>query len=341
MKNKLKTIGILAAALLLVLGGCGSSGDTGESGTASKAEGGKTESKVIRIGDQSNYYTAKVAVEKGFLKKEFGDDYTFELSTFADGPAATEAFVAGQIDFALYGDTAAVQAYANGTDIRIISSFMESPDGFKLIVGKNSGIETLADLKGKRIAFSAGSNDHKLILKFLEAANLTTADVTLVNLASADNIPALAKGEIDAFLGQEPNIDNILEQTGGKIIADNKGIETSAVFVLVDQAYAQANSDNVVRLLKAFAQATEWMEDNQEEAHKLVADYNGSSVENLKKYYETRQWSITWNNELTKAVQGTIDFAYDQGNIPEKFDVFDLADTSYLEKAGLYQKSDN
>lgn len=338
MKNKWKWITALALALILSLSmiGCGNSG--GESSSSESGGSEKEGSKEIRIGDQANYFTAKIALEKGFFKEEFGDDYEITLSTFTNGPAATEAFIAGEIDFALYADTPAVQALANGTDIRIISSLWYSPDCFKVIAGKDTGMESLADIKGKKIGFEAGTNDHKILTKILDSQNLTMDDIKAINLSSSENASALISGDIDAFFGQEPNLDNIISQTGGKIIGDNSGLTLLGAYVIADNEYAKANPDVTTSLLKVFDKADQWMAENPDEAAEIVAEYTGGSAEDLKKYYESREWSTVWNDELTASIDDTIQFSYDLGNIKEVFDVSELVDTTYLEEAGLYQK---
>lgn len=333
MKNKLKLIALITAALTLLFAvtGCNTS-------DSSKNPDSSASSKVIRIGDQANYFTAKVALDKGFFEEEFGDEYEIKLSTFTNGPAATEAFIAGEIDFALYADTPAVQALANGTDIRIISTLWDSEDCFKVIAGKDSGIDTLADIKGKKVGFEAGTNDHKILIKLLEAQGLTMNDITAINLSSSENASALISGDIDAFFGQEPNLDNIISQTGGKIVGDNSGLTMLGAYVIADNAYAQANPDITASLLKVFDKTDKWMAENVDEAAEIVAGYTGGSKDDLKKYYESREWNTIWNDELTDSINDTIQFSYDLGNIKELFDASDLVDTAYLKKAGLYQE---
>lgn len=163
-------------------------------------------------------------------------------------------------------------------------------------------------------------------------------DITPINLSSSDNVAALISGDIDAFFGQEPNLDNIINQTGGRIVGDNSGLTMLGAYVIADNTYAKENPETTVNLLKALDKADEWIEENEEEASEIVAGYTGGTTQDLKKYYESREWQTTWSDDITSSIQDTIQFSYDQGNIKEAFDVFDLVDTTYLEKAGLYEK---
>ncbi len=293
--------------------------------------------RVIRIADQANYFTAKVAIEQGFLKEEFGDDYTFELSLFENGPAINEALTAGKIDIASYGDNPAIQGYAGGVDVKIISTLWLSDNAYALIAGPDSGIETLDDLRGKKIGYAAATTTHQLILKILDRQGISTSEVTLVNIKRVEGNAAVASGELDANIAEQP-FDAVLEQTGGKIITTNKDYNVQPVFILANGEFARSNPDTVSRILKAYDKANKWAAENPEEAAKIVSDINGNDIEGVKTYYNTRQWTIGWDESLTKGLNESIQFSFDNGNIPEVFDAGNLVDTSFLEQAGLYSK---
>ena len=141
LKNKAlfgKLTGIVAALTLAAgaLTGCSagnvSAENSGELNTA----------RTIRFADQANYIPAKIALEKGFFAEEFGDDYNFEVLVFENGPAINEAITAGELDFAAYGDTPALQGFANGIDVQIISTLWLSDNAYALIAGPDSGVES-------------------------------------------------------------------------------------------------------------------------------------------------------------------------------------------------------
>ena len=327
---KKNMIALTFILIVSVLTGCGS-------GNKSQAENLNLQ-RTIRNGDQANYFTAKVALLKGFLEEEFGDEYEFELYTFANGPASTEAFVSGQIDLAQYGDVPAVQAFANGTDVRIISSLWVSDSAYNILAGKESGIETIEDLEGKTIGFSAGTNPHKFLLQVLEAAGLTENNVTLVNLSTADSQAAFLSGDVDAIMSDSTTAVKFIEENQAKVLVDNHDYDIAATFILAKNDFAQENPETVSRILKVFDKTNNWIAENQEEAEQIVADYAGISLEDAKSYYQFRDWTIGWSEELTRTIANTVQFSYGQGNISTSFEADELIDTSYLEAAGLYGK---
>ena len=336
LKNKAlfgKLTGIVAALTLAAgaLTGCSagnvSAENSGELNTA----------RTIRFADQANYIPAKIALEKGFFAEEFGDDYNFEVHVFENGPAINEAITAGELDFAAYGDTPAIQGFANGIDVQIISTLWLSDNAYALIAGPDSGVESTKDLKGKRLGYRAGTTTHQLILKILEKEGLKESDVTLVNIGSAEGIAAIVAGDLDTVIAAQP-FEPTLEQTGGKLIVTNKDYNVQPVFILAKGDFAKKNPEIVSRVLKVLDKATKWGLENPDEAVKIVSDFNGSDIEGVRTYFETRDWVIGWQENLEGGLEDSIQFAYDNGNITSKFDVKDLVNTSFLENAGLYNK---
>ena len=331
-----KTIALVATVVLVfgALTGCGSKNVN----IASASDSTKgNQAKTITIADQANYYTAKVALKKGFLAEEFGDEYNFDVQIFANGPAINEAMTAGRIEIAEYGDTPAIQAFANDIDVKIISTLWESDNAYALIAGAETGIESTGDLKGKRIGYQAGTTLHQFALKILEKEGLTPSDVTLVNISSTEGIAALSKGEIDTVFTAPP-FENAIEQTGGKLITTNKEYYVQPVFILANGTFAKENPEFVSRLLKVFDETNKWIVENVDEATKIVSDFNGADEATVRGYYDNRDWVIGWHNDLTENLSDSIQFSYDNGNITSLFDANDLVDTSYLESAGLYKK---
>lgn len=331
MKRK---IWILSLILVLVL-----SSLTGCKKNSNSSNGELNSAREIRIGTNSNYFTATVAFKKGFLQKEFGDEYTFTLNNFTNGPAQIEALVADKLDIVQYGDVPTVNGYANKSKATVVSGLWESEDAYGILVKNNSGINSVADLKGKTIAVGIGTNGHQFILQVLKSAGLSENDVKLLNVTShSDQLSSLIAGNVDAIQPNQPNFDTDAAKADGKIIATNKDYNLAVTLVLARDDFAKQNPEIVSRVLKVFNETNEWIKNNQDEAVKIVADYFGITEEAALKYYTTREWNIGWSDKLTKTLEATIEYEYSQGLITSKPDVSKLYDTSYLEAAGLYNK---
>src|SRR6201991_1423823 len=152
------------------------------------------EDKVVRIGFQK-YGKLVLLKGKGTLEgrlKAIG--YSVEWKEFPAGPQLLEALNVGAIDFGSTGETPPIFAQAAGAPLVYVAHEPPAPKGEAILVPKDSPIKTLADLKGKKIAFNKGSNVHYLLVKALEKAGLKYGDVQPVFLAPADARAAFEKG---------------------------------------------------------------------------------------------------------------------------------------------------
>ena len=125
--------------------------------------------------------------------------YGFTFSGFApfnNGPPVAQALASGDISIGTLGDTPAVLARAGGLDNRAI--VIDRPAGDIWLLGKPGGVTEIADLKGKRVGLQFGSNFDKYGRAALTEAGLID-QVELINLLIADALPALQRGDIDAY----------------------------------------------------------------------------------------------------------------------------------------------
>ena len=109
-----------------------------------------------------------------------------------------------------------------GSSFKYIASEPDSPASEGILVGKDSGIESLEDLKGKKVAFNNASIAQYLFVKSLDTVGLTIDDIEPVHLTPPDASIAFEKGDVDAWVVWDPymtvaeNQGNIILQTGGR-----------------------------------------------------------------------------------------------------------------------------
>ena len=121
----------------------------------------KNETKEVTIGVQDTDISAIVASEKGYFAQVFKEeniDAKVKLVMFDAGPAIMEAFSANSLDFGCLGDQPCISAIATGCPAEIIGTYRTQKTGTAVIANKNSGIEKVTDLRGKKIGLTLGSN---------------------------------------------------------------------------------------------------------------------------------------------------------------------------------------
>lgn len=160
--------------------------------------------KEIRL-DYATYNPVSLLLkERGLLEKEFAAEGIAIRWVFSAGSnKALEFLNASSIDFGSTAGAAALLAKVHGNPIKSIYVYSR-PEWTALVTTPKAGVRTVADLKGKRIAVTRGTDPHIFLIRALQEAKLTERDVRLVLLQHADGRTALERGDVDAWAGLDP-----------------------------------------------------------------------------------------------------------------------------------------
>jgi sulfonate transport system substrate-binding protein len=231
--------------------------------------------QVIHIGVQK-YGTLIVLQVKGSLEarlKPLG--ITVEWREFSSGPPLLEALAAGSIDFGTTGEAPPVFAQAAGTPLVYVGVEPAAPKGEAILVPKDSAIQGLADLKGKRLAVARGSNAHYLAVASLLKAGLTPADVSWVFLAPADARAAFERGSVDAWSIWDPYLAVAQKESGGRTLTDGVGIANNHQFYLASRDFVTKHPD-ILKILYAELNASDaWAAQHKPEVAELLSKHTG------------------------------------------------------------------
>ncbi len=171
-----------------------------------------------RIGLDYAYYNpvSLLLKDKGWVEEEFkkdGIDVRWVLSLGSN--KALEYLNGGSIQFGSTAGGAALVGKANGNPIKAIYIYSR-PEWTALVTGKDSGIKSVADLKGKRVAVTRGTDPHLFLLQALNQAGLTEKDIKPVLLQHPDGGRALVSGQVDAWAGLDPHMAKHELQEGAR-----------------------------------------------------------------------------------------------------------------------------
>jgi NitT/TauT family transport system substrate-binding protein len=137
-----------------------------------------------------------------FYQKFAAPGDTYEVIIFDTPPDGKDALVSGSVDFGIFGLAAATLGAASGQPVTIIAA--AGGKAMAVVVDAASTAKTFADLKGKKIAYQPGSTQEVVLRELMKMASFTPADVQLVRLSFGDMANALARGDVDAYVGSEP-----------------------------------------------------------------------------------------------------------------------------------------
>ena len=166
---------------------------------------------------------------------------------------ALEFLNAGAIDFGSSAGAAALVARINGNPIKAIYAFSR-PEWTALVTRRDSGIARVADLKGKRIAVTRGTDPHIFLIRALQGAGLTERDAKLVLLQHADGRTALDRGDVDAWAGLDPMMAAAEIENDDVLFFRDAGANTWGLLD-VREAFAKENPDLVRTVIAAYERA--------------------------------------------------------------------------------------
>ncbi|HZY20831.1 MAG TPA: aliphatic sulfonate ABC transporter substrate-binding protein, partial [Beijerinckiaceae bacterium] len=167
--------------------------------------------------------------------------------------------------------SAALVARINGNPIKSIYVYSR-PEWTALVARKDSGIGKVADLKGKRVAVTRGTDPHIFLVRALQEAGLTEKDVKLVLLQHPDGRLALDRGDVDAWAGLDPMMA-AAEVESGAVLFYRKPEANTWGILNVREDFAKRYPDIVKRVLEVYEDARRWSLENPDELKKIFADF--------------------------------------------------------------------
>jgi sulfonate transport system substrate-binding protein len=190
---------------------------------------------------------------------------------FQFGPPLLEALGAGAVDLGSVGDTPPVFAQAGGIDLVYAAANPSAEHA--VLVPAGSSVKTLADLKGKRVAFGKGSSAQNVTIKALALAGLTLKDVEPIYLAPADATSAFNGGKIDAWVVWDPYYAIAVQNYGARVIADTSDTRlASSAYYVARREFAQKYPQVLSAVLEELEGITLWSGKNRNELAEISAE---------------------------------------------------------------------
>lgn len=213
--------------------------------------------KEIRI-DWATYNPVSLVLkDQKLLEQEFAKDgITIRWVQSAGSNKALEFLNAGSLDFGSTAGAAALIGKINGNPIKSVYVYSR-PEWTALVTRPDTGIKTVADLKGKTVAVTRGTDPHIFLVRALAANGLTEKDVKLVLLQHADGRLALQRKDVDAWAGLDPIMASA-EVEDGAVLFFRKPEDNTWGVLNVREEFAKANPDIVKRVLATYEKTRLW-----------------------------------------------------------------------------------
>jgi taurine transport system substrate-binding protein len=270
---RLKALLAAAAFATMALAGC------------SVDHSGQDASKpTIRIGYQT-FPSGDLIVKNNKWLEEALPDYNIKWVKFDSGADVNTAFIAKELDFGALGSSPVARGLSAPLNIPYKVAFVldVAGDNEALVARNGAGVNTIADLKGKKIATPFASTAHYSLLAALAQNNLSTKDVQLIDLQPPAILAAWERGDIDAAYTWLPTLDE-LRKTGKDLITSRqlaKDGKPTLDLAAVANDFASAHPDVVDKWRQQEARALTTIKDDPTAAAKAIAAEIGLSPEDV------------------------------------------------------------
>jgi len=280
--------------------------------------------KEIRIGTQKGGFfpavRARHTVESVFTPLGI----EVKWIDFQFGPPLLEAINVGSVDFGYVGDSPPIFAQAANARIRYVAAVKSEGNTQAIIVPRDSQIRTLADLKGRRVAFGKGSSANNLLVAALEKAGLTWSDITPAPLAPADATAAFVKGSVDAWSIWDPYLALAELRDNARIIAFDKDIHKTNSFYIAGSDFVETYPAQVARLNAVFASEGVWANQHHDEVAKAQAEATGVDLTAIQRFVDRSNYRVVpIDDEIIGSQQAVADRFARLGLIPKPIKVSD------------------
>jgi sulfonate transport system substrate-binding protein len=259
---------------------------------------------------------------KAALEQGLGESVNLTLTPFTSGPPLLQALNSGGIDLGATGDAPVVFALAADTPLVIVASQV-SAGGSAILVPQDSPIKTVADLKGKKVAYTIGSSANFFTIQALKTAGLAITDIQTENLQPGDARAAFDGGSIDAWAIWDPYRTIAITGSNARSIFDSSQLGPTQGYQEASVAFAHDHSDALQIVLDQYQKAIEWARQNPDDFDAYLEKETTVPAATWKQVYQ--QYPVADLEYITPAVvaeeQAEADVFYQLKLIPKAIDV--------------------
>jgi len=337
--RKIITVGLIIGTLAIgILSGCGkkeAGGATISTGTTVAKE--TKVPKEIKLDYATYNIESLVLKEKGWVEEEFSKDGTKVTFVQSQGSNKSLEFLkSSSVDFGSTAGGAALIAKAKGAPIEGIYIYSK-PEWAALVTTKDSPIQSVVDLKGKKVAATIGTDPYIFLLRALDEVGLSKDDIEFIPLQHSDGANALITNQVDAWAGLDPHIARVEVENGARLFYRNVDFNTYG-FLNVRSDFAKEYPETVERVIKVYEKAKQWIAENPDEVVTLLEKEAALKKEVAQKQLERTDFteSIPGDNQKAALIKAA-EILKKEELIPKETDiekiVNELVNGSYASKA--------
>lgn len=277
----------------------------------------------LRIGYQKSSTLLTILKVRGQLEQDLAPlGVKVSWHEFSSGLPLLEALNVGGVDLSAdVADTVPVFAQAAGAQLTYFAQEAPSPSAQAIVVRAGSPINSVADLKGKKIAVTKAAGSHYLLIAALDKAGLRFKDIEPAYLSPADGRAAFERGSVAAWVTWDPYLAGVQRQSTVRILADGRDTADYQRYYLASTAYAQARPDVLAVVFEALRKTGKWVKQSPQEAAALLAPAWGLDAQTVELANGRRSYDVRLVvKEALGEQQRIADAFFGEGLLPSKLD---------------------
>ncbi|BAT56156.1 ABC-transporter substrate-binding protein [Nostoc sp. NIES-3756] len=287
---------------------------------------------VLKMGHQKGMALLNIIKAQGSLEKRLQPQgISVTWNEFSSTAPLLEGMGVGAIVFGGGGGTGSVFAQAGDKPFVRVAASTSSTRSSAILVLDNSPIKTLADLKGKKVAFAKGASSQYMIVRALEKVGLKYSDITPVFLTPAEALPAFERGDFDAWVIWDPYTAEAERKLPTRLLADNttvfgdKAATESPAFYYAAPDFVRDYPDIVKIVLQEIEKAGVWSKNNYKDSAQLLSKLYKADIKTMEIVEERggERKVLPVTGEVLAGLQRMADAFYELKVIPKKIDVSD------------------
>ena len=311
---------------LLALAGCSNQNSTKFSPPQTIQSSGGSKITVINVGHQNGTPGLNLLKARGLLEKRLEPQgIQVKWFEFKAGPPMMEAMAAGSVDIGNVGNLPPIFAQAGGNPIVYVAATGSNAGAQAVIVPKDSPIQSLADLNGKKVAIQKGTALQYLALKVLERAKLTLKDIQPVYLSIPDSTTAFEGRAIDALPIGDPYLAKKELANEVKVLVRGSDVAPQRAYYIATRNFAEQQPALLQAILEEQRNAEEWAKANPKEVVNLLAQQTKYDPKAIEYSLEKRPYFGVFDikDEYVAEQQQVADLFYQQKLIPKAIQIKD------------------
>lgn len=243
---------------------------------------------------------------------------------FTAGPPLVEALNVGSINVGWTGDAPPIFGQAAGSAIVYVAALPSNGKGEAIFTKPESGIKSVADLKGRKVGVGKGTSAHNLLVAALEKNGLKFSDIEVVYLSPADAAAAFASDKIEAWAVWDPFYAIAETRYKPVTLARTSDVLAVSTYFLANRDYAKSHADTINTTIDALGEAAKWSAANRDKVAAALHEVTGVPLETQTLAANRSEFGITKiDDKIVASQQETADRFYRLGLIPKQISIKD------------------